>query len=58
MAIDASKDKLGQVTTIVIAHRLSTIINADNILVMKKGKIIEMGNHQTLLRDYPNGIYN
>lgn len=45
MAIDASKDKLGQVTTIVIAHRLSTIINADNILVMKKGKIIEMGNH-------------
>ncbi|MDX1573574.1 MAG: ABC transporter ATP-binding protein/permease [Methylophaga sp.] len=36
-------------TTLVIAHRLSTIIDADLILVMDKGHIIERGNHQTLL---------
>jgi ATP-binding cassette subfamily B protein len=36
-------------TSIVIAHRLSTIVDADNIVVMSKGKIIEQGNHQYLL---------
>jgi ABC-type transport system involved in Fe-S cluster assembly fused permease/ATPase subunit len=36
-------------TTIVIAHRLSTIMEADQILVMEKGKIIERGTHQELL---------
>lgn len=36
-------------TSLVIAHRLSTIKNADQIIVIKDGNLIEMGNHQTLL---------
>ena len=51
------KTQLGAVTSIVIAHRLSTIKKADRIIVMKKGKIIEDGDHDSLLRDYPGGVY-
>ena len=36
-------------TSFVVAHRLSTIKNADVILVMKDGHVIEQGNHDTLL---------
>jgi len=36
-------------TTLIIAHRLSTIENADAIVVMEEGKLIEMGTHQALL---------
>ncbi|EUC43635.1 hypothetical protein COCMIDRAFT_6944 [Bipolaris oryzae ATCC 44560] len=42
-------------TTIVIAHRLSTIKNADNIVVMASGKIVEQGTHQELLE--LNSVY-
>lgn len=43
-------------TSIVIAHRLATIINADVIIVMDQGKIVEKGTHQELLQ-IPNGYY-
>lgn len=43
------EELLEQKTALVIAHRLSTIHNADTILVMEKGEIIESGNHQELI---------
>lgn len=42
-------------TSFVIAHRLSTIVDADLILVMKNGSIVEQGNHKQLLAD--KGVY-
>ena len=42
-------------TSFIIAHRLSTIKNADLILVMKDGNIIEQGNHDELMKQ--NGFY-
>ena len=46
-----------QITTVVIAHRLSTIRDADVIYVIDKGEIKEVGNHDSLLENYPDGIY-
>lgn len=63
-ALDTESEKLVQEaltnlmknrTSIVIAHRLSTIANADEIIVMQKGEIIERGNHRELIA--LNGTY-
>ena len=54
--IQQAMDKLTENrTSFVIAHRLSTIKNSDMILVMKDGDIVEMGNHEELLKK--NGFY-
>jgi ATP-binding cassette subfamily B multidrug efflux pump len=42
-------------TSFVIAHRLKTILNADEIIVLKDGQVIEQGNHSELLK--LNGFY-
>jgi len=63
-ALDSESERLIQIalknvmrnrTTLVIAHRLSTIRNADNILVVDKGRIVETGSHKELYRK--EGIY-
>ena len=54
--VQVAMDKLTEgKTSFIIAHRLSTIKNADLILVMKEGNIIEQGNHEELLKK--NGFY-
>jgi subfamily B ATP-binding cassette protein MsbA len=53
---DALENMMKNRTSIVIAHRLSTIQNADTIIVMQKGEIVEQGKHQELLDK--NGVYN
>ncbi len=37
-------------TVVIIAHRLSTVKNADQIVVLEQGKIVEIGNHETLTK--------
>lgn len=44
-------------TVVVIAHRLSTVKNADQIIVLERGKIVEVGNHKTLVEEKGN-YYN
>lgn len=54
--VQAAMDKLTEgKTSFIIAHRLSTIKNADLILVMKEGNIVEQGNHEQLMKQ--NGFY-
>ncbi len=63
-AVDAKTDQdirkaLNQVrkkgTTLLIAHRITTLMDADLILVMDQGKIVQQGNHESLLKE--DGIY-
>ena len=49
------REVAGQHTTLMIAHRLSTIVDADQILVMDKGQVVEQGTHAELLAQ--DGIY-
>jgi ATP-binding cassette subfamily B protein len=53
--LKAMRDVTQNHTSIVIAHRLSTIVDADNILVFKKGELVQQGTHSALLLQ--NGQY-
>ena len=50
---EVTKDKMA----IIIAHRLSTIKECDNIILMRKGKQIEQGSHESLM-NVKKGYYN
>ena len=51
LLIQDSLEKMKNIgTMLIVAHRLSTIQHADNIILLSKGKIVEQGNHQELLR--------
>lgn len=39
-------------TAIIIAHRLSTVVDADNIVVLSKGKVVEQGTHHELIQKH------
>jgi len=52
---EALKEVMKNRTTLVIAHRLSTIENADQVIVLRRGKVIEQGTHDELLAQ--NGAY-
>ena len=64
-ALDSESEHLVQIaldnvmknkTSLVIAHRLSTVQNADNIIVLEKGKVIESGKHKELMAE--GGVYS
>jgi ABC-type multidrug transport system fused ATPase/permease subunit len=54
-ALDHLLNTNNQMTTVVIAHRLQTVRNADNIIVLDKGCVLEQGTHEELLK--LNGMY-
>jgi len=53
----ALEDQIGKRATLIIAHRLSTVKQADKILVLQDGKIVQMGNHDDLFKQ-EDGLYH
>jgi len=55
MILNALAERRGRRTTIVIAHRLSTLMQADEILVLDKGRVVQRGPHAKLSEE--DGLY-
>ena len=56
-AIDRYRENNGNISTITIAHRLSTIRYADKIVALVNGVLTESGNHDELMKNFPDGVY-
>ena len=57
LKIQNSLDKISKhITVLIVAHRLSTIINSNNIYVLSKGKVVENGNYNELIK-FKNGNF-
>lgn len=48
--LEALEQRKGRHTTLVISHRLSSVIHADRIMVLERGRIVQLGNHEELIR--------
>jgi ATP-binding cassette, subfamily B, bacterial len=55
LILGALRSRRHRRTTLVIAHRLSTLMQADRIIVLDKGRIVQSGTHESLLKD--EGLY-
>jgi ATP-binding cassette subfamily B protein len=55
LILSALRHRRGRQTTLVIAHRLSTLMQADRIIVLERGQVVQSGNHQSLLAE--EGLY-
>ena len=55
LILEALRDRRGSQTTIVIAHRLSTLMQADQIIVLEHGRIVQRGTHAALVKE--DGMY-
>jgi ATP-binding cassette subfamily B protein len=55
LILEALRRRRGRHTTLVIAHRLSTLAQADRILVLERGRVVQSGTHASLLRE--EGLY-
>lgn len=54
---EAMKKAGKRATTIVIAHRIATVREADSIAVVRDGRVVEFGSHDSLLASHLNGLY-
>ena len=53
--LSALRHRRGRQTTLVIAHRLTTLMQADSVIVLDRGAVVQMGNHQSLIAE--EGLY-